>query len=87
MAGWREGAAARTFLGLDLLLRALGPAVDLPPSICPLCLPLDTGPEEGAAYEAAVDRGHAAYCAALHSLFEQHRERYAKGEAGLQLVE
>ena len=45
------------------------------------------GPEEGAAYEAAVDRGHAAYCAALRSLFEQHREHYAKGEAGLQLVE
>ncbi|PSC70847.1 Diacylglycerol acyltransferase [Micractinium conductrix] len=53
----------------------------------PLALPKWEGPEEGAAYEAAVDRGHAAYCAALHSLFEQHRERYAKGEAGLQLVE
>ncbi|PSC71000.1 diacylglycerol o-acyltransferase [Micractinium conductrix] len=53
----------------------------------PLQLPKWEGPEEGAAYEAAVDRGHAAYCAALRSLFEQHREHYAKGEAGLQLVE
>lgn len=45
------------------------------------------GEEASAEFAALVDRHHARYVAALKKLFEEHRDKFAKGEADLQLVE
>ena len=46
------------------------------------------GDDEGSAeFTALVDKHHAAYVAALRALFEAHRDKFAKGEAPLRVVE
>lgn len=53
----------------------------------PLEVPKFEGEEASAEFAALVDRHHARYVAALKKLFEEHRDKFAKGEADLQLVE
>lgn len=53
----------------------------------PLEVPKFEGNETSAEFAALVDKYHGQYVAALQALFEAHREKFAKGEAGLQLVE
>ena len=45
------------------------------------------GDVEGAEFHALVDRLHGQYVKALRALFEAHRERFAKGESDLDIVE
>lgn len=53
----------------------------------PLDVPKFEGDESSAEFDALVDKYHGLFVAALQALFEAHREKYAKGEASLQLVE
>lgn len=75
--------------GIALAAAALaGPArpctVTTPPH--PLC-PALTGPEDTSEFKALVDKYHALYTAALQKLFNEHKERFAKGEGDLEIVE
>lgn len=57
-------------------------------AILMLQVPQWSGPCSGAEYEAAVDRVHADYCAALQRLWEQHKDTYAPSRRSeLRIVE
>lgn len=78
---------------------AFGRGVFLPWGLLPWPVPLNVvvgapidverweGEPGGAAFEAMVDKYHKLYVSALMKLFEDHKERFAKGAADMQLVE
>lgn len=85
-------------LGFTLPL-AFGAGVILPVGLCPYPVPIDVvigseipvekyqGDPCGAEFDAVVDKYHRMYCQELQKLFNQHKEKFAKGASDLQLVE
>lgn len=53
----------------------------------PIEVPKYTGEPDGAQFEALVDKYHGQYLKAVQDLYDQHKEKYAKGATDLELVE